>query len=57
MIQMVLTGKCKECPYFDLDYSVCYVEDIPIARSVSCKNQELCDYIEQHLRKGDKNNG
>ena len=50
MVELKLTGKCAGCPCFDADVRKSYSGDVCVATVIICANQDLCDYLEQHLK-------
>lgn len=53
MIEVKRTGKCAECPCFDLKVDRYYIDGGECMCVCSCKNATLCDHLEQYLRKED----
>ena len=50
MVELKLTGKCAGCPCFDSDAEKLTLGDGRVETVILCTNQDLCDYLEQHLK-------
>lgn len=51
MIELQITGKCRGCPFLQIDVIGLVAVTPDTLDNVKCSRQEFCDQLEDHLRR------